>query len=194
MCEKIIAKRGIRLKFKPVILILIFAGLIGLAFYTTQQEKEEAAKKTPTEQNTGLKPGSKAPDFTLNTLDGTQTSLKDYRGKKIILNFWATWCPPCREEMPEMQKFYNDYKNKNVEILAVNLEYSETKPEKIKDFVHEYGLSFLIPLDEKNTIGKQYRAVSIPTSYFIDEEGLIQKIHIGPMNYGFMEEEIEEMN
>lgn len=187
-------KRGIQLKLKPVILTLIFAGLIVLALYTSQKENEEAKKQIPAEQNTGLKPGSMAPDFTLNTLEGKQISLKEYRGKKVILNFWATWCPPCREEMPEMQKFYQDYRQKNVEILAVNLEYSETKPEKIRDFVKDYELGFSIPLDEKNTTGKQFRAVSIPTSYFIDEEGIITKMHIGPMDYKSMEDEIQKMN
>jgi peroxiredoxin len=186
-------KRGNHLKLKPVILTLIFAGLIGLALYTSQKESEEAKKQIPAELNTGLKPGSMAPDFTLNTLEGKQISFKEYRGKKVILNFWATWCPPCREEMPEMQKFYQDYKQKDVEILAVNLEYSETKPEKIRDFVKEYELEFPIPLDEKNTTGKQFRAVSIPTSYFIDEEGTITKMHIGPMDYEFMEDEIQKM-
>jgi peroxiredoxin len=188
------AKRGIYLKIKPVILILIFACLIGLALYTTQMEKEEAEKQTALNENVGLKPGSIAPDFSLKTLEGEQVALKEYRGKKVILNFWATWCPPCREEMPEMQKFYQDYKKKDVEILAVNLEYSETKPEKIRDFVKEFGLAFPIPLDEKNTIGKQYRAVSIPTSFFIDKKGIIKKMHIGPMDYEFMEEEIKNLN
>lgn len=183
------------MKLRPVILTLIFAGLIGLALYTSQKENEEAEKRTPAAvQNTGLKPGSLAPDFTLDTLDGKKVSLKEYQGKKVILNFWATWCPPCREEMPEMQKFYQDYRQEDVEILAVNLEYSETKPEKIRDFVKEYGIAFPIPLDEKNTTGKQFRAVSIPTSYFIDEKGIITKMHIGPMDYGFMEEEVRNMN
>ncbi|MCM3717431.1 peroxiredoxin family protein [Fictibacillus phosphorivorans] len=181
------------MKFKPIILILLFTGLIGLALYTSQKENDEVNKQTTVTENTGLKPGSKAPDFKLNTLEGKQILLKEYRGKKVILNFWATWCPPCRKEMPEMQKFYKEYKQKDVEILAVNLEYSETKPEKIRDFVKEYKLEFPIPLDEKNTIGKQFRAVSIPTSYFIDEEGTITHMHVGPMDYTLMEEEIMKM-
>jgi thiol-disulfide isomerase/thioredoxin len=163
--------------------------------YTSQSEtkEKEVEKPASSEEKTGLKPGSIAPGFALNTLDGKKVSLEDFRGKKVILNFWATWCPPCRDEMPEMQKFYKDNKD-HVEILAVNLEYSESKPEKIKDFVSEYGLAFPIPLDEKNTIGKQFRAVSIPTSYFINEEGIITKMHIGPMDYEFMDQEVKEMN
>ncbi|WP_246625232.1 peroxiredoxin family protein [Fictibacillus nanhaiensis] len=183
------------MKLKPVLIIIVFAALIGLALYTTQKENEEAESRneTSSENQTGLKPGSLAPDFTLNTLDGNSLSLKDLRGKKVIVNFWATWCPPCREEMPEMQRFYNDFKQKDVEIVAINLAYSETKPEKIREFVEEYQLTFPIPLDEKNTIGKQFRAVSIPTSYFIDTQGIIRKMHIGPMNYDFLEEEINSM-
>jgi peroxiredoxin len=182
------------MKLKPIIIILIFGGLIGLAFYTAQDKNEEPEKVADVEENTGLKPGSIPPNFSLKTLDGKQVDLKDFRGKKVILNFWATWCPPCREEMPEMQKFYSDFKEQNVAILAVNLEYSETKPERIRDFVEEYSLSFPIPLDEKNTVGKRFRAVSIPTSYFIDEKGSITKMHIGPMDYDFMKEQIMNMN
>ncbi|MDM5317683.1 TlpA disulfide reductase family protein [Fictibacillus sp. b24] len=183
------------MKIKSIVIMLIFAGLIGLAFYSAQEEKEEPETvENTTDEDTGLKPGSKAHDFSLKTLDGKQIQLNDYRGKKVILNFWATWCPPCREEMPEMQKFYSDYKDKNVEILAVNLAYAETKKEKVGEFVEKYDLSFPIPLDEKNTTGKQYRAVSIPTSYFIDENGNITNFHIGPMDYEFMKAEIIKMN
>ncbi len=176
--------------------MLIFGGLIGLAFYSAQVKKEESEKtvENTTDEDTGLKPGSKAPNFSLKTLDGKEIQLTDYRGKKVILNFWATWCPPCREEMPEMQKFYRDYKDKDVEILAVNLTYAETKKEKIGEFVEKYDLSFPVPLDEKNTTGKQFRAVSIPTSYFIDENGIIRNSHIGPMDYDFMDAEISKMN
>ncbi|MED1864763.1 redoxin domain-containing protein [Fictibacillus nanhaiensis] len=187
-------KRGITLRIKSIFILLLFAGLIGLAFYTAVDKKEEKPTEVKNEENTGLKRGSTAPNFSLKTLDGKQVDLKDYRGKKIILNFWATWCPPCREEMPEMEKFYKDYKKQDVEILAVNLEYSETNTEKVSKFVQEYKLSFPIPLDEKNTIGKQYRAVSIPTSYFIDENGIVCNSHIGPMDYKFMKNEINTMN
>ncbi|WP_228116276.1 TlpA disulfide reductase family protein [Fictibacillus phosphorivorans] len=182
------------MRIKSIVILLLFAGLIGLAFYTAMDEKEEQQTEVKEEENTGLKRGSKAPTFSLRTLDGKQVDLNDYRGKKVIINFWATWCPPCRDEMPEMEKFYNEYRNKDIEILAVNLEYSETNTEKVRKFVQEYKLSFPIPLDEKNTIGKQFRAVSIPTSYFIDEKGVISNSHIGPMDYDFMKNEIDKMN
>jgi peroxiredoxin len=181
------------LKLKPIIIIFIFALLVGGAIYTAQKDNKQERNTAPAENNSGLNEGSKAPDFTLKTLDGQETSLKDYRGKKVILNFWATWCPPCKAEIPEMQRFYKEYHSKNVEILAVNLAYSETKPEKINDFVKDYGITFPILLDEKNTIGKQFRAVSIPTSYFIDEKGTIKKLHVGPMDYEFIKKEVNEM-
>ncbi|MDR7071227.1 TlpA disulfide reductase family protein [Fictibacillus barbaricus] len=181
------------MKFKPIIIILIFAFLIGGAVYTAQIDTKQTENTETPEKNSGLKQGSKAPDFTLKTLEGKQISLKDYRGKKVILNFWATWCPPCKGEIPEMQRFYKENHEKNVEILAVNLAFTETKPQKIKDFVRDYGMTFPIPLDEKNTINKQFRAVSIPTSYFIDEKGIITNRHVGPMDYDFMKREIKDM-
>ncbi|WNB91378.1 redoxin domain-containing protein [Bacillus sp. NEB1478] len=181
------------MKLKPIIIIVIFAFLIGGAIYTAQIDNKQAENKGTSNLKSGLKEGSIAPNFTLNTLDGKQISLKDYRGKKVILNFWATWCPPCKEEIPEMMRFYKEYHTKNVEILAVNLAFTETKPQKIKDFVRDYGMTFPIPLDEKNTINKQFRAVSIPTSYFINEKGMVKSRHVGPMDYDFMKKEINEM-
>jgi peroxiredoxin len=185
------------MKLKPILIIVIFSVLIGSAIFTAKNENEEQTEtiQQPDQQSTtGLKPGSKAPDFTFITLDEKQFSLSDFKGKKVILNFWATWCPPCREEMPEMQRFYEEYEAKGVKILAVNLRYSETKPNKINDFIDEYSISFPIPLDERNTIGKQYRAVAIPTSYFITENGIIHKMHVGPMDYEFLTKTIKEMN
>jgi peroxiredoxin len=181
------------LKLKPAIIILIFALLVGGAIYTAQKDSKQSGRETSSENNDGLKEGSKAPDFAFTTLDDQNHSLKDYRGKMVILNFWATWCPPCKEEIPEMQRFYKEYHSENVEILAVNLTYAETKPGKIKEFAKNYGITFPIPLDQKNTIGKQFHAVSIPTSYFIDKKGIIRKMHIGPMDYDFIKREVKEM-
>ncbi|MCM3177168.1 peroxiredoxin family protein [Cytobacillus horneckiae] len=132
--------------------------------------------------------GSPAPDFELTTLDGDTVKLFDYKGKKVILNFWASWCPPCVAEMPHMQQFYEDNKENDIEIVAVNLTSLDKGMSEIKKFVDENNLSFTIPLDKDGTIGIQYETFSIPTSYIIDSNGIIIKKIVGPMNEAMMED------
>lgn len=132
--------------------------------------------------------GSPAPDFELTTLDGDTVKLSDYKGKKVILNFWASWCPPCVAEMPHMQQFYEDNKENDIEIVAVNLTSLDKGMSEIKKFVDENNLSFTIPLDKDGTIGIQYETFSIPTSYIIDSNGIIIKKIVGPMNEAMMED------
>lgn len=132
--------------------------------------------------------GSPAPDFELTTLDGDTVKLSDYKGKKVILNFWASWCPPCVAEMPHMQQFYEDNKENDIEIVAVNLTSLDKGMSEINKFVDENNLSFTIPLDKDGTIGIQYETFSIPTSYIIDSNGIIIKKIVGPMNEAMMED------
>lgn len=134
-----------------------------------------------------VKEGKMAPDFELVTLNGETVKLSDYRGKKVILNFWATWCPPCKAEMPHMQNFYEQNKDNGIEIVAVNLTKMDKGRMEIDKFVKEYGLTFDIPLDEEGDIGMQYQAFTIPTSYIIDTNGKIASKVIGPMDEPTME-------
>lgn len=146
----------------------------------------------PTDE--GLAKGETAPDFELTTLDGEAVRLSDYKGKKVILNFWATWCPPCRAEMPDMQKYYDEQaEDENVEILAVNLTTVDKGMDKINAFVDEFSLGFPIPMDTEGKIGDLYQAASIPTSYMIDTEGRVHQKIVGPMNEEMMEEFIADM-
>lgn len=143
----------------------------------------------------GLALGETAPDFKLETLEGETVKLSDYRGKKVILNFWATWCPPCRAEMPHMQKYYEQQAEKdNVEVLAVNLMTKDHGMEKITSFVSEYKLSFPILLDSKGAMGSVYQAVTIPTSYILDTEGRVQSKFVGPMDRATIENLISKIN
>lgn len=132
--------------------------------------------------NEGLNKGEQAPDFELTTLTGEPIRLSELQGKKVILNFWATWCPPCKAEMPHMQNFYEDYaETENVEIVAVNLT-SGDREASVEDFVKDYGLTFPIPMDIEGEVGQKFQAVTIPTSYIIDTNGMIQHKIVGPMD------------
>ena len=132
--------------------------------------------------NEGLNKGEQAPDFELTTLAGEPIRLSELQGKKVILNFWATWCPPCKAEMPHMQNFYEDYaETENVEIIAVNLT-SGDREASVEEFVKDYGLTFPIPMDVEGEVGQKFQAVTIPTSYIIDTNGMIQHKIVGPMD------------
>ena len=142
----------------------------------------------------GLIKGDMAPDFTLTTLDGKKVQLSDLKGKKIIVNFWATWCPPCKAEMPHMQNYYEDFaKEENVEILAVNLT-SGDKVESVQNFVEDYGLTFPIPMDVEGKVGETYQAITIPTSYMIDTKGRIQNKIVGPMDENMMKDFVSNLD
>ncbi|MBI9097067.1 MAG: TlpA family protein disulfide reductase [Spirochaetaceae bacterium] len=109
-------------------------------------------------------------EFELLNLQGVKEKLSDYRGQVVFLNFWATWCGPCRSEMPSMEKVYQDLKDEGFVILAVDLGEDRKTVQK---FVDEYGLTFPVVLDETNAVGGMYDARSIPTTYLVDREGNI---------------------
>ncbi len=115
-------------------------------------------------------------DFTLALLDGTEASLSDYRGKFVFLNFWATWCGPCREEMPSMQALYEALGNDEFEILAVNVLESQ---ETAAAFIEEEGFTYPVMLDRDGRTMLRYGVRSYPTTYFIDQEGFVVGVRPG---------------
>ncbi len=168
---------------KKAIVAGILAGLVLVAIFQQFYKIEEPQAIEASKATTGIDAGMVAPDFKLKNLAGDEVSLKDYRGKKVMLNFWATWCPPCKEEMPAMERFYNE-KSKDVEILAVNLDPQNN----VKSFVKGNNLTFPILLDQEGSTQQTYSIISIPTTFIIDEQGLILKKHIGSMTYDQMQE------
>ena len=178
---------------KKVFGLVILAALITIVIVTMVKNNIDQEKSIDNEQlgteltgvaaNEGLNKGDTPPDFELTTLEGKKVKLSDYQGKKVILNFWATWCPPCKAEMPHMQNYYEDMAEKeNVEILAVNLTSSDVGIDKVKAFQDDYALSFPILLDEDGIVGETYQAITIPTTYMIDTTGTIQNKIVGPMD------------
>ncbi|MQR94953.1 redoxin domain-containing protein [Fictibacillus phosphorivorans] len=135
----------------------------------------------------GIKKGDRAPNFELKTIEGETVKLSDLKGKVVFVNLWATWCPPCRAEMPEMVRFYRDHSSKKVEILAVNLTDSDSEKE-VKKFAQAYKLNFPVLLDPDGKVGNTYKTVTIPTTFIINKKGIIEQKHIGPMSYDMMEE------
>lgn len=144
----------------------------------------------------GIKKGQMAPDFTLETITGETITLSQLRGKKVLLNFWATWCPPCKEEMPDLQNYYERYaKEENVEIIAVNLTFKQNSIEDVRLFAKSYDLTFPIPLLHEEALSlEKYQVLTIPSSFMIDTEGRIQKQIIGPLNKETIQKYLSELD
>jgi peroxiredoxin len=137
-------------------------------------EEGEVSETTPVENYPGPNVGDKAIDFKLDTLSGESVTLSELKGKKVVLNFWATWCPPCKEEMPIMQEFYTK-NGKDVEILAINIDPQYN----VKEFQKAMGLTFPILLDKDDKINTAYDILTVPTTYIINEQGIITHKQIG---------------
>ncbi|MCB1215537.1 MAG: TlpA family protein disulfide reductase, partial [Deltaproteobacteria bacterium] len=129
----------------------------------------------------GPKVGEEAISFVLPNMEGQQISLKDFRGKVLLLNFWASWCGPCREEMPSLEALYQRYQDQDFVVLGLSLDEGGWEP--VKDFLKQVGVSFPIVLDEKLEVSDQYQIFRIPETYFIDREGRIAGKIVGPQNY-----------
>jgi peroxiredoxin len=170
-------------------LVLIFT--IGHVFISTLGsnlwEKAEAAA---TSSMVGLKIGQEAPDFKLMDRKGQLFKLSDYRDKTVVLNFWATWCPPCRAEMPELQKYDERIRDNNVVILAVNATNSETSINTVGDWLQDKRYTFPVLFDSDGEITQTYRIAAFPSTYIIQPGGLIQNKHQGPMNAAMLKEAV----
>lgn len=135
--------------------------------------------------------GFPAPDFTLRTLDGETVQLSNFRGNPILINLWATWCPPCRAEMPAIEKIYNEYKDEGLIILGMNMTYQD-QPANIKPFIEEYSLTFPILLEETGIVADSYQLKSLPSTYFVGRDGIINDVVIGgPMAEALLRTRVE---
>lgn len=171
-----------RIAASLVFLILLSVG-ISHAINDKKIENNGNASAIPVTTNQGPEIGATAPDFTLSTLDGKNVQLSNLKGKKIMLNFWTTWCPPCKAEMPDIQKFYTEAGDE-IEILAVNIDTSYD----VAGFVDDMKINFPVLLDKDGKVMKMYRILTIPTTYFIDKNGVIQNKIIGAMTVEKMRE------
>jgi thiol-disulfide isomerase/thioredoxin len=126
--------------------------------------------------------GFLAPDFTLATLGGESLTLSDFRGGPVIVNLWASWCPPCRAEMPAIQRIYEENRDRGLIVLAVNTTYQDSEGAAAA-FLQEFDFTFPVLLDRQGTVSRQYQLRALPTTFFIDAQGVVQKVIIGgPMS------------
>ncbi len=151
--------------YKSVLRLTIF---IGILFFASSGFAEQSLTKLTDPQM--------APDFSLMDMDGEKHQLSDYKGKTLIVNFWATWCPPCREEMPSMERAWNKIKNENIVMLAINVGEDE---DTIFTFLGDYPATFSILLDESGTLIEQWPVKGLPTTFIVSPEGKLVYRAIG---------------
>ena len=163
--------------------LLFFAAVLCFFLFTQHvyaQVSPEAAQAFGSAGIRILEQRQAARNFTLPVLGGENTSLSSFRGKVVILNFWATWCPPCREEMPSMESLYRRFKDEGLEIIAVDMmEDTET----VSRFISNNGYTFPVMLDRLNRTGAVYGVSSIPASFILDREGRIIARVIGGISW-----------
>jgi peroxiredoxin len=137
--------------------------------------------------------GFSAPDFQLETLDGDSIALSNLKGQAVIVNFWASWCQPCRLEMPAIQKAYSAFHAKGLEVLAVNAT-NQDDLKQAEAFVDEFNLTFPILIDKNGEVGKLYQVSAFPTTIFIQPDGIIHEVIIGgPMAEALLLTRIEKL-
>jgi len=140
----------------------------------------------------GTRTGNLAPDFQLASLEGQTVSLSDFRGNPVLLNFWASWCGPCKSEMPYIQRMHEEWSGKGLVILAIDIGESSAT---VGEFVEKYALSFMVLLDTDQEVALKYNVRSIPTTFFIDKNGKIQDIKIGAFSSkAEIERRLEKIN
>ncbi|MBP1989517.1 thiol-disulfide oxidoreductase ResA [Paenibacillus eucommiae] len=159
-------KKIIRSKGMQTFLLILVLYAIGYAILQTKSEVRKV-----------IQVGQTAPNFALTSLNGQEIQLTDYRGKGVILNFWATWCNPCVNELPLMNEAYKLIDG--VEIVAVNV---GEKNETVQKFANRYDLKFPILLDLEENVKKAYKVTSLPLSLLIDENGIIKEMLVGELN------------
>lgn len=158
-----------------ILIILTIAGVLILLLLNRNRPYYKSVKMVPI----GI--GILAPDFTFPGLHGKNVSLSDYRGKVVLVNIWATWCTPCVDEMPSMEKLYQKLKSENFEILAVSID--SLGAQEVAPFMEKYKLTFPALIDSEGTIRIVYRATGVPESFIIDKDGRLVKKIIGAIDW-----------
>lgn len=156
-----------------LVILLAAAAILGVVFLIVWLQ---SAKYEP------LTVGKVAPDFQLPDLNDKQVRLSDFRGKVVFLNFWATWCKPCREEMPSMEVLYKNFEKDGLVILAVSIDRVTTKKD-IPPFVKGMNLTFPVMVDSWGQTDKRYKLMGVPETYIIDQQGVLREKSIGPRDW-----------
>ncbi|WP_166245394.1 peroxiredoxin family protein [Paenibacillus turpanensis] len=175
---------------KNAAIALMAAGFLFYALFDHYHQVWSEAPQNNGEVTVGIAQGQQAPDFELLDMKGNTVRLSQYRGKNVVLNFWASWCPPCRAEMPHMQRFHEDDQGENTVVLGVNLTSIENNANDAKAFAEQLALTFPIVLDSKGEVMNAYKIRAYPTTFFIDGHGIIRRAFFGAIDYETMKGQV----
>jgi cytochrome c biogenesis protein CcmG/thiol:disulfide interchange protein DsbE len=139
----------------------------------------------------GISEGNRARDFTLDTLDGRRVSLSDYKGSVVLINLWATWCEPCRMEVPDIEAAYRAHRGEGFIVLGVDLQESAGT---VKSFVDQFGITYPVLLDAKGEVMKAYRGSGLPMSLIVGQDGVIRVRHTGVLTAAQLDEYLAEIS
>jgi peroxiredoxin len=182
---------GIPSRKKRWEIIMVVSLAVGILW--TVFSRVPSAVGAPLSSSPSPREGFLAPDFTLDTPDGSKVTLSELRGQIVLINLWATWCPPCRAEMPALENSYKQYKDSGVVILGVNVTNQDSEKD-VPSFVEEFGLTFPILLDRDGSVSALYQLRGLPTTYFVNREGIIRTVVVGgPMSETFIRSKIEAL-
>lgn len=181
-------------RHRPIWLILLLnialATSLVSGVYLLRWYLDRANTPPPRVVGQAIQVGAPAPDFTLPRLGGGDVRLSDYRGQVVLVNFWATWCGPCRAEMPEIEHAYRAYRDAG--FVAIGVNQLEPEPE-VRAFVDKYQLTWLFVLDQDGAVSQRWSVLGIPQSYLIDREGKIVKSWLGPLSRQELEHELQRL-
>ena len=135
--------------------------------------------------------GRPAPNFTLPDVDGNLVSLHDYQGQVVLVNFWGTWCPPCRAEMPDIQKIYDEFKPRGLEIIGVDA--PPDTEEDVRKFVERLDLTWVFVMDKKWEVARTYAIGAFPSTFFLDKDHILRQVRIGAMNEKELRERLSRL-
>ncbi|MEW5989706.1 MAG: TlpA disulfide reductase family protein [Chloroflexota bacterium] len=169
-------------------ILLVLSALLGSAWIVYSREPVASLDAAAGIAEAPLA-GFNAPDFTLTTLTGEELRLAELRGRPVVLNFWATWCPPCRVEMPFFQDASVQY-NGRAAVIGVN--QGEETP-TVSEFITSFQITYPIALDSDNRVSKLYDVRALPTTYFIDANGIVREVYTGVVNGAVLEDRIEKL-
>jgi len=177
--------------FRRIALLLLVIGAIVLAIWWLESRDDGGVSPTGERYgpvalppqlamagiDIGAEEGKLAPDFLLEGLDGNEVRLSGLRGQPVVLNFWATWCAPCRKEIPQFVDAYQRFRDEGLLVIGVNMQEGKSIA---RHYAEDYGMDFPIAIDVDGEVGDEYRLLGLPMTFFIDRSGVIRSVFTGP--------------
>tara|TARA_Y100000588_G_C14024944_1_gene825966 strand:- start:384 stop:932 length:549 start_codon:yes stop_codon:yes gene_type:complete len=170
-----------------IVIVLVIASFFGWWELTSHSPTNSVLDAG--ESSLKIKVGEQVPNFRLETPDDSELQLSDFVGRAVVLNFWATWCSPCRAEMPALQQIANGY-GPSRELVVVGINMMES-PEVVKSYTKELGLSFPMALDRKGVLAARYGLIGLPATFFIDADGILQAQALGQLHGELLQDGID---